>query len=172
HENVCAASLAALAAGGTFEGIEQTLVDFKGLPHRLERVATINDIHFYNDSKATNVDGVLRALDCFSRPIVLLMGGRDKGGNFKVLADSIGKHVKELIVMGEAADPIKNALGRLTPTKIVDSMDAAVAAAFADASPNEVVLLSPGCASFDWYGSYAERGDDFRRAVKKLKKTA
>jgi UDP-N-acetylmuramoylalanine--D-glutamate ligase len=172
HENMCAASLAALAAGGTFEGIEQTLVDFKGLPHRLERVATINDIHFYNDSKATNVDGVLRALDCFSRPIVLLMGGRDKGGNFKVLADSIGKHVKELIVMGEAADPIKNALGRLTPTKIVDSMDAAVAAAFADASPNEVVLLSPGCASFDWYGSYAERGDDFRRAVKKLKKTA
>ncbi|MGD8304159.1 MAG: UDP-N-acetylmuramoyl-L-alanine--D-glutamate ligase [Desulfobacterales bacterium] len=172
HENMCAASLAALAAGGTFEGIEQTLVDFKGLPHRLERVATINDIHFYNDSKATNVDGVLRALDCFSRPIVLLMGGRDKGGNFKVLADSIGKHVKELIVMGEAADPIKNALGRLTPTKIVDSMDAAVATAFADASPDEVVLLSPGCASFDWYGSYAERGDDFRRAVKKLKKTA
>jgi UDP-N-acetylmuramoylalanine--D-glutamate ligase len=74
--------------------------------------------------------------------------------------------------MGEAADPIKNALGRLTPTKIVDSMDAAVATAFADASPDEVVLLSPGCASFDWYGSYAERGDDFRRAVKKLKKTA
>ena len=173
HENVCAASLAALAAGGTVKGIQQTLAQFKGLPHRLEHVATINYIHFYNDSKATNVDGVLRALDCFSKPVLLLMGGRDKGSNFKVLADPIGRHVKELIVMGEAAGPIKNALDRLTPTKTADSMDAAVATAFADANPNEIVLLSPGCASFDWYGSYAERGDDFRRAVEKIqKKTA
>ena len=172
HENVCAASLAALAAGGTVDGIQQTLAQFKGLPHRLEHVATINNIHFYNDSKATNVDGVIRALDCFAKPIVLLMGGRDKGSNFKVLADSIGKHVKELIVMGEAAGPIKNALGRLTPTQMADSMDAAVATAFADANPNEVVLLSPGCASFDWYGSYAERGDDFRRAVEVVRKKA
>jgi UDP-N-acetylmuramoylalanine--D-glutamate ligase len=169
HENICAASLAALAAGGTVNGIQQTLAQFKGLPHRLEKVATIDNIHFYNDSKATNVDGVIRALDCFAKPVVLLMGGRDKGGNFKVLADSIGKHVKELIVMGEAAGPIKHALGRLAPTKMADSMDAAVATAFADANPNEVVLLSPGCASFDWYGSYAERGNDFRRAVHKIK---
>lgn len=172
YENVCAASLAALASGGTVEGIQQTLVEFKSLPHRIEHVATINNIHFYNDSKATNVDGVLRALDCFSNPVLLLMGGRDKGSNFKTLADSIGKHVKELIVMGEAAGPIKNVLGRRTPTKMADSMDAAVAGAFADANPNEVVLLSPGCASFDWYGSYAERGDAFRRAVEKIKKKA
>ena len=165
HENVCAASLAALAAGGTVEGIQQTLAEFKGLPHRLEHVATINNIHFYNDSKATK-------LDCFSKPIVLLMGGRDKGSNFEVLADSIGKHVKELIVMGEAAVPIKDALGRRTSTKMADSMDAAVATAFAAANPNEIVLLSPGCASFDWYGSYAERGDDFRRAVEKIQKKA
>ena len=172
HENVCAATLAALAAGATVEGIQQTLVEFKGLPHRLEHVATINNIDFFNDSKATNVDGVLRALDCFSRPIVLLMGGRDKGSNFRMLADAIGKHVKELIVMGEAAEAIKNVLGRLKPTKTADSMDAAVARAFADANPNEVVLLSPGCASFDWYGSYAERGEDFRLAVDKLKEKA
>jgi UDP-N-acetylmuramoylalanine--D-glutamate ligase len=170
HENVCAASLAALVAGATVEGIQQTLVEFKGLPHRLERVATINNIDFYNDSKATNVDGVLKALDCFSRPIVLLMGGRDKGSNFRVLADAIGKHVKELIVMGEAAKPIQNALGRLKPTKRADSMDAAVATAFADANPSEVVLLSSGCASFDWYSSYAERGEDFRRAVEEVRK--
>jgi UDP-N-acetylmuramoylalanine--D-glutamate ligase len=71
--------------------------------------------------------------------------------------------------MGEAAGPIKHALGRLAPTKMADSMDAAVATAFADANPNEIVLLSPGCASFDWYGSYAERGNDFRRAVHKIK---
>ena len=113
---------------------------------------------------------MLRALDCFSRPIVLLMGGRDKGSNFRVLADAIGKHVKELIVMGEAAEPIQNALGRLKPTKRADSMDAAVATAFADANPSEVVLLSSGCASFDWYSSYAERGEDFRRAVEEVRK--
>ena len=172
HENVCAASLAALAAGGTVAGIRQTLVEFKGLPHRLEHVATINNIDFYNDSKATNVDGVLRALDCFSRPIVLLMGGRDKGSNFTVLAEPIGKHVKELIVMGEAAGAIRNALGGLKPTNMAGSMDAAVATAFAHANPNEVVLLSPGCASFDWYGNYAERGDDFRRAVDVIKRKA
>ncbi len=172
YENVCAASLAALAAGGTIEGIQQTLAQFKGLPHRLEHVATIHNIHFYNDSKATNVDGVLRALDCFSKPVLLLMGGRDKGSNFRVLKDPIGKQVKQLIVMGEAAESIKNALGQITPIKVADSMPAAVATAFQDANPDEVVLLSPGCASFDWYDSYAERGDDFRHAVKELKKKA
>jgi UDP-N-acetylmuramoylalanine--D-glutamate ligase len=170
YENACAASLAALAAGGTLDGIQQTLAQFKGLPHRLEHVATIKNVHFYNDSKATNVDGVLRALDCFAKPVLLLMGGRDKGSNFTVLKDAIGQHVKELIVMGEAAAPIKSALGPIVPVKVADSMPGAVATAFQDAGPDEIVLLSPGCASFDWYGSYAERGDDFRRAVEELKK--
>ena len=169
-ENACAASLAALAAGATLEGVQQTLNHFKGLAHRLEHVATINAVHYYNDSKATNVDGVLRALECFSRPVVLLMGGRDKGGNFKVLGDSVRRHVKELIVMGEAAELIRSALGRQTPTKVAASMPEAVKTAFRDAAPQDVVLLSPGCASFDWYSNYAERGDDFRRAVEKLKK--
>ena len=172
YENVCAASLAALAAGGTVEGIQSTLDQFKGLAHRLEHVATINRVHFYNDSKATNVDGVLRALDCFSKPVLLLMGGRDKGSNFSVLKDHLGQHVKELIVMGEAAEPIRKALGQLKPTKVAASMQEAVTTAFQDANPEEVVLLSPGCASFDWYGSYADRGDDFRCAVEEVKKMA
>ena len=172
HENMCAASLAAMAAGGTIEGIQQTLNQFKGLAHRLEYVTRINNVIFYNDSKATNLDGVLRALDCFSEPILLLMGGRDKGSNFRVLEDRMIRHVKELIVMGEAADPIRKALGRRIPTKKADSMQDAVATAFTDANPQEVVLLSPGCASFDWYNSYAERGDDFREVVMKLKETA
>ncbi len=88
-ENACAASLAALAAGATLEGIQKTLDHFKGLAHRLEHVATVNGVHYYNDSKATNVDGVLRALDCFSKPVLLLMGGRDKGSNFHGLQDRI-----------------------------------------------------------------------------------
>jgi len=169
-ENACAASLAALASGATLEGIQKTLDHFKGLAHRLEHVATINAVQYYDDSKATNVDGVLRALECFSRPVLLLMGGRDKGGNFKVLQDSIRKHAKELIVMGEAAESIRSALGRQTLTKVAASMQEAVTTAFQDADPQDVVLLSPGCASFDWYSNYAERGDDFRHAVEKLKK--
>jgi UDP-N-acetylmuramoylalanine--D-glutamate ligase len=169
-ENACAASLAALAAGATLDGIQKTLDLFRGLAHRLEHVATINAVHYYNDSKATNVDGVLRALECFSKPVLLLMGGRDKGGNFKVLQDNIRQHVKELILMGEAAESIRSALGQQTPTKVAASMQEAVTTAFQDAEPQDVVLLSPGCASFDWYANYAERGDDFRRAVEKLKK--
>jgi UDP-N-acetylmuramoylalanine--D-glutamate ligase len=168
-ENACAASLAALAAGATLGAIQKTLDHFEGLAHRLEHVATINAVQYYNDSKATNVDGVLRALECFSKPVLLLMGGRDKGGHFKVLQDSIRKHVKELIVMGEAAESIRSALGQQALTKVAASMQEAVKLAFQDAAAQDVVLLSPGCASFDCYANYAERGDDFRRAVEKLK---
>jgi UDP-N-acetylmuramoylalanine--D-glutamate ligase len=169
-ENACAAILAALAAGATLDGIQKALDYFKGLAHRLEHVATINEVNYYNDSKATNVDGVLRALECFSKPVLLLMGGRDKGGNFKVLQDSIRRYAKELIVMGDAAESIRSILGQQTVTKVAASMQEAVKTAFQDAEPRDVVLLSPGCASFDWYSNYAERGDDFRRAVENLKK--
>jgi UDP-N-acetylmuramoylalanine--D-glutamate ligase len=169
-ENACAASLAALASGATLEGIQKTLDHFKGLAHRLELIGTVNGVDYYNDSKATNVDGVIRALDSFSKPVVLLMGGRDKGSDFSVLRDHIRAHAKELIVMGEAAEAIRAALGQLLPTKVAASMQEAVTAAFEDADPEDVVLFSPGCASFDWYSNYAERGDDFRRAVEEIKK--
>jgi UDP-N-acetylmuramoylalanine--D-glutamate ligase len=115
---------------------------------------------------------VLRALDSFSKPVLLLMGGRDKGSDFSVLQDHIRAHVKELIVMGEAADAILAALGQLLPTKAAASMQEAVTTAFQDADSDDVVLFSPGCASFDWYRNYAERGDDFRRAVEEIKKRA
>jgi UDP-N-acetylmuramoylalanine--D-glutamate ligase len=118
------------------------------------------------------VDGVLRALDSFSKPVLLLMGGRDKGSNFSLLQDPIRAHAKALIVMGEAAEAIRSALGQLLPTKVAASMQDAVTMAFQDADPEDVVLFSPGCASFDWYNDYAERGDDFRRAVEKIKQRA
>ena len=98
------------------------------------------------------------------------MGGRDKGSNFSLLQDHIRAHAKELIVMGEAAETIRAALGQLVPTKIAASMQDAVTKAYQDADPEDVVLLSPGCSSFDWYGNYAERGDDYRRAVEEIKK--
>jgi UDP-N-acetylmuramoylalanine--D-glutamate ligase len=103
---------------------------------------------------------------------LLLMGGRDKGGNFSVLQDLIRARAQELIVLGEAAEAIRAALGQLLPTKAATSMQDAVKKAFQDADPEDVVLLSPGCASFDWYKNYAERGDDFRRAVEEIKKRA
>ncbi len=164
-ENMSAACLAALIAGGTLTGIQRALEAFRGLPHRMERVATLDGIVFYNDSKATNVDAVLRAIECLQGPIHLIMGGRDKGGQFDLLGSSVRQKVKNLILLGEASGEIEAALGSLAATRTVATMEEAVSFAHAAASPGEVVLLSPACASFDMYQNYKERGDVFRRAV-------
>jgi UDP-N-acetylmuramoylalanine--D-glutamate ligase len=164
-ENISAAGLATLVAGGTLTGIQKALEAFRGLPHRMERVAALDGIVFYNDSKATNVDAVLRAVECLQGPIHLIMGGRDKGGQFHLLESSVRQKVKNLILLGEASGEIEAALGNLTATRIVATMKDAVAFAHAAASPGEVVLLSPACASFDMYQDYKERGDAFRRTV-------
>lgn len=169
-ENAYAASLTALTTGGTAEGVQSALNNFKGLPHRLEYVATINDVNFFNDSKATNVDAVARALEAFNKPVILIMGGRDKGSDFHVLEDLVRQHTKKIIVMGEAKEDIRSALGHITSTKIAASMEDAVSSAYHAASPGDVVLLSPACASFDMYKSYAHRGEDFCRAVYELNK--
>ncbi len=167
-ENASAAALAALAAGGTVEGIQLALNNFHGLPHRLEHVATINNVGYFNDSKATNVNATARALETFSESIILIMGGRDKGGDYYPLNNLVQKHVKELILMGEAKEEIKSALGHIKPTKIVSTMEDAVFQAYHTAVPGDVVLLSPACSSFDMYDSYAERGEVFRKAVRNL----
>ena len=167
-ENASAAALAAIAAGGTIEGIQSALNNFQGLPHRLEHVATINNVGYFDDSKATNVNAVARALETFSEPVILIMGGRCKGGDYHLLNDLVQKHTKELILMGEAKEDIKSALGRIKPTKTVSTMEDAVFQAYHAAVPGDVVLLSPACSSFDMYGSYAERGEVFRKAVNSL----
>ncbi len=168
-ENACAAGLAAIAAGARPEAIQEALNQFHGGAHRLEYLDTIDDVEFYNDSKATNVDAVIRAVQCFSKPVVLIMGGLDKGSNFEPLRDIFGGHIKSLIVMGKAAGLIQTALGNLTLTVGATSMEDAVKQARQAASPGDVVLLSPGCASFDMYDSYAQRGDDFRKEVMNAK---
>ncbi len=164
-ENISAAGLATLVAGGTSAGIQKALETFRGLPHRMERVAALDGIVFYNDSKATNVDAVLRAVECLQGPIHLIMGGRDKGGQFHLLESSVRQKVKNLILLGEASGEINAALGNLTATRTVATMEDAVAFAHAAASSGEVVLLSPACASFDMYQDYKERGDAFRKIV-------
>jgi UDP-N-acetylmuramoylalanine--D-glutamate ligase len=167
RENIAAAVLAALAAGGTMDGVQKALDAFQSMPHRLEPVATVNDVTFINDSKATNVDAVLHALECFSRPVVLIMGGRNKGYDFKSLQRHVQQHVKKLVVIGEAGDEIIEALGQapVQGCEKAQDLSQAVQLAYAAAHAGETVLLSPACASFDMFGSYAERGEKFRQFV-------
>jgi UDP-N-acetylmuramoylalanine--D-glutamate ligase len=168
-ENVSAACLAALAAGGGPRGIQRALDQYQGAAHRLEHIDTIHGVDFFNDSKATNVDAVKKAVQSFSKPVVLIMGGLDKGGDFHALRKVIARHAKNLIVMGKSADLIQSALGDIVPTVPATSMADAIKQAYRVVSPGNVVLLSPGCASFDMYSSYAQRGDDFKKAVKNLR---
>ena len=169
-ENVAAAALAALAVGGTLAGIQSALNDFKGLSHRLEFVKIINGVHFYDDSKGTNIDAVARALEVFDKPVVLIMGGRDKGGDFKQLRGLMKQHAKKLIVMGEAGNTIKSVLEDSCQegAQNASTMEDAVSLAYLAASPGDIVLLSPGCSSFDMFISYAERGEVFCKAVENL----
>jgi UDP-N-acetylmuramoylalanine--D-glutamate ligase len=170
-ENAAAAALAALAAGAVPEGLQRALSSFTPAPHRLETVAAIGDVEYVNDSKATNVDAVRRGLECFGGRVVLIMGGVDKGGDFGRLRDAVRKHGRALILLGGAQDRIRAALGQLVPTRAAGSMRQAVQAAREMAAAGDVVLLAPGCASFDLYANYQERGDDFRREVLRLKKS-
>jgi len=167
-ENVAAASLAALAVGASPSGITETLCRFTGLRHRLEYVTTVNGTQYYDDSKGTNVDAVARALESFEAPVILIMGGRDKGGDYKILENLIHTRVKVLVVIGEAQNRIVDALGKYARTEKATGLPEAVQTARLAANPGEVVLLSPGCSSFDMFKDYAHRGEIFRRSVRQL----
>ena len=167
-ENVAAASLAALAAGAAPTAIQTALNDFRGKPHRVYFVREVQGVRYYDDSKGTNVDAVARALDSFHQPIVLIMGGRDKGGSYRVLEERLKQKVRQLIVMGEAAETITSALQHIVPIQSVDDMAAAVRLAYHTARAGQVVLLSPACSSYDMYENYHQRGEDFCRHVQQL----
>ena len=167
-ENASAAILAAFAAGGSKHGINAALAGFKGLPHRLEYLAAFEGVDFVNDSKATNTDAAAKAMETYSRPQIVIMGGRDKDSDFQRLTSVVKKHVKRLVLIGEAAGKIKGILADVVDTEIAENMHDAVAKAYKASSPGDVVLLAPGCASFDMYENYKQRGDDFRQAVNRL----
>jgi UDP-N-acetylmuramoylalanine--D-glutamate ligase len=169
QENICAAVMAAVAAGGDIRDIQIALNAFKGLSHRIEFVQSLNGVTYVDDSKATNVDAVYRALESFREPVVLIMGGRDKGGEYRILEQMMQNPVKRLILLGEASQIIAKSLGRLVPTEQVSTMREAVIKAHQAASPGDVVLLSPACSSFDMFRSYAHRGDVFQNEVKRLR---
>jgi UDP-N-acetylmuramoylalanine--D-glutamate ligase len=168
-ENISAASLGALAAGGTVEGIRSALKQFRGLPHRLEYICERNGVRFYDDSKATNVDAVRKAIETFDARIVIIMGGRDKGGDFQSLKDGLRRRAKKLIVMGEAREIISTAFKGIIPMEPARDMEEAVFLAYQAAEAGDVVLLSPGCASFDMFDGYARRGEAFQSAARKIK---
>ncbi|MDM8538728.1 cyanophycin synthetase, partial [Desulfobacterales bacterium HSG17] len=173
QENMAAACLTALTSGGNPEGIQSALNNFKGLAHRIEYVAAIDNVTYFDDSKATNVDAVVRAIESFDVPVVLIMGGRGKGGDFSVLKDPIRQHVRKLILIGESKQEIMNALGHecRAGAEMAYEMEDAVLRAKRAAIPGDVVLLSPSGSSFDMYSSYARRGEDFCRVVNNLSGT-
>lgn len=168
RENIGAAILACLALGQNIKGILKGLSSFKNLAHRMEFVKEIDKISFYNDSKATNTDAVIRALEWFEKDIILILGGREKGTDFSLLNPGVKPRVKAIIAMGESKENIKKTFKDTCPVLDAQTMKDAVLKAFDAAVKNDTILLSPGCASFDMYDSYAHRGNDFAVHVKKI----
>jgi len=164
-ENAMAASLMALLAGCSPDSVARTLEIFPGLEHRLEFVREIDGVRFINDSKGTNVGAVLKSLEGFKEPVVLIAGGRDKDSDFSELAPLVREKVKALVLIGEARDKIKKALGDVVMTYMEDDFSAAIFRAKEIASRGDVVLLSPACASFDMFRDFEDRGRQFKKVV-------
>jgi UDP-N-acetylmuramoylalanine--D-glutamate ligase len=169
-ENALAASLTATLAGACLSDIEDGLRSFRPLPHRMEFVLDLNGVAYNNDSKATNVGATQRVVESLGRMLVLIMGGRDKGGDFSALADVLPKRVRHVVLMGEARGTIAQAISDRVPVMEVENLAEAVEAARIAARPGDAVLLAPACASFDAYGSFEERGEHFRQLVLELRK--
>jgi UDP-N-acetylmuramoylalanine--D-glutamate ligase len=146
----------------------QGLASFRGLQHRLEKVREIDGVAWYNDSKATNVGAAIKSLESFPGGVVLILGGKDKGGDFALLEPLIRERVAHLVLMGHARRRIASQIGGLVPTTEAADMAEAIATARGRARRGGVVLLAPACASFDQYANFEERGDDFRRRVQAL----
>lgn len=158
-----AAAATAIGGGATLDGCRRALREFRGLPHRITLVADHDGVRWYDDSKATTPNAALAAVRSFPS-VVLIAGGQNKGLDLSVLAGAAG-HVRAVVAIGEAAGEVADAFAGLRPVAEAGSMAEAVARAAAVAQPGDAVLLSPACASFDWYGSYGERGDDFAAQV-------
>jgi UDP-N-acetylmuramoylalanine--D-glutamate ligase len=166
--NAMAATLAARAMEISTASIRSTLKNFKGVEHRLEFVREVNGVTYVNDSKATNVDSVWYALQSFGKPIILFLGGRDKGNDYSRLVHLVKTHVKAIIAIGESADKVTKEFASIVRVETATSMEDAVQIAARTASHGDVVLLSPACASFDWFENYEHRGRVFKQLVGEL----
>lgn len=166
--NAMAAALAARTVDVSADSIRQTLMSFEGVEHRLEFVRELNGVRYVNDSKGTNVNSVWYALQSFDEPIVLLLGGRDKGNDYSLLKEPVQKKVRAIVALGESADTVVENFKHLTRVVKVTSMDGAVGQAERLAQRGDVVLLSPACSSFDWFENYEHRGRVFKELVNRL----
>lgn len=164
-ENVLAAVCAARLAGAAPEAIRRAIEKFKAVEHRLEYVATINGVEFYNDSKATNVDATMKAVAAFSTPIHLILGGKDKNSDYTLLAPLLRQHARAVYTIGSAAAKIESHLRGVISLHSCETLDKAVTAAASAAHPGDVVLLAPACSSFDQFESYEHRGRVFKELV-------
>ena len=165
-ENVLAGLLVAGIHGVSAAEAARAVESFRPVEHRLEPVATVEGVEYVNDSKATNVDSAVKALDSFSEPIVVILGGKDKGVPLEPLVEAMKGKVRQAVLIGASASHFEKAIGGAVPCRRAGSMSEAVEAAAGAARTGDVVLLSPACASFDMYRNYEERGDDFKRVVK------
>lgn len=170
YANALAASFLAYNGGVSLNVIRNALREFKGLPHRIEYVKTIKGIEYYNDSKATNTDASMKAMEAFDKPVILIAGGHDKGTPLDEYMKVVKKHTKCLILIGEAKERFKNAAEKENVSNIVlaKNMKDAVHIASKLGKVGDIVILSPACSSFDMYKNMAERGNDFKEIVKKL----
>ncbi|MGC2473000.1 MAG: UDP-N-acetylmuramoyl-L-alanine--D-glutamate ligase [Candidatus Sulfotelmatobacter sp.] len=166
-ENVLAAVCAGMLMGCSPEKVRQAVQEFKAVEHRLEFVATIGDVDYYNDSKATNVDATIKALESFPANIHLILGGKDKGSDYTVLNDLIRQRVKRIYTIGAAAAKIESQV-KGAEVVHVETLENAIRRAHAVAQPGDVVLLAPACASFDQFKSYEHRGKVFKDVVSGL----
>jgi UDP-N-acetylmuramoylalanine--D-glutamate ligase len=167
-ENVMTAIMAARMCDCSPDSIIRTISAFRGISHRIEFIEEKQGVAYYDDSKGTNVGAVIRALETFSNPVILLLGGRDKDGDFETLEPLIKERVKSLILFGEARERIKEKVGGLVETDIRPTLREAILEAHRRAAAGDVVLLSPGCASFDEFKDYKDRGNFFQALVRKL----
>ncbi len=166
-ENIMAALAATLLLGCDAADAQAAVTAFRGLPHRMELVRTVNHVPWYEDSKATNVGSVQKALASFDN-ITLIAGGKDKGGSYAPLAELVRERVHHLVLIGEAKERIARELGHLSDTRLTDSLEEAVALAAELTGPGGVVLFSPACSSFDMFKDYAERAERFKALVRAL----
>jgi len=167
-ENVLAAAMIARLLGVAPASIRRSVLAFRGLEHRLEEALTVRGVRFVNDSKATTVDATLKALASFDRPVVLVLGGRGKGGDFSPLRAAVRKRARAVVLVGEAADKIEKALGGAAPVVRAADYRAVVRTAFGLAARGDIVLLAPACTSWDMFRNFEERGRTFKREVRLL----
>lgn len=170
-ENVMAALIVADILGLETEKVRETMYGFSGLEHRMEFVSEFNGIRFYNDSKATNVDAAIKAVDSFEEGLAVILGGREKGTDFTGLKGAMGENVRCVIALGENSERIKEIFSEVKEVIVAADMDDAVQKA-ANVQGVKTVLLSPACASFDLYRNYRHRGEEFKKSVLKAEKNA